>query len=160
MKNYIVLTLLVCVTGSTYGAGTAHATHKIRTQSYLDSLMRVESINASSDPMTWDLNKKLGMANFVLQDEWAWSKLLDTGTIDTGHNFTVTLVGQHDRQVGIAEFRAVFAADLAHADTILYNFRVLCAAKDKHAKPHTVIFERAYETAYSRNQNGAAIVAR
>jgi len=160
MKKYLVLILLVCVTGSTYGAGTAHATHKIRTQGYLDSLMRVESINASNDPTTWDLNKKLGMANFILQDEWAWSKLLDTGTTDTGHNFTVTLVGQHDRQVGIAEFRAAFAADLARADTLLYNFRVLCAAKENHPKSHTVLFERAYETAYGHNPNGASIVAR
>ena len=155
MKTYLVLTtLLVCA------ATSAHSAHKIRTQTYLDSLMRVESINASKDPATWNLNIKLGMANFVLQDEWAYCKLLDAGKLDTDHNFKIYLVGQNSRPVKISEFRAVFAADLASADTLLYNFRVLCAAKDKRAKSHTVLFERAYETAYTRNRSGAAIVAR
>jgi hypothetical protein len=155
MKTHLVLTILIlCATANTSGA------HKFVTGNYLDSLMRIESINASKNPVTWDLNKKLGLANFVLKDEWVWAKMLDAGMLDTGHNYKIYLVGQNDRAVGITEFRAVFAADLAHADTLLYNFRVLCAAKDKHAKSHTVLFERAYEAAYARNPNGAAIVTR
>ncbi len=155
MKTYIVLTaLLVCA------GGDAGAKRHVQRQSYyLDSLVRAEFRYAPNDPTTWDQNKRLGMANFVLQDEWAWSKLLSSGKVNTDHNFTVTLVGQKDRQVSIAEFRAVFAADMARADTLLYNFRLLCAAK-KHRSPYTVIFERAYETAYARNEKAAAIAAR
>jgi len=156
MKTYIVLTaLLLCANGD------AGAKRHVKAQSYyLDSLIRAEFRYAPSDPATWDLNKRLGMANFVLQDEWAWAKLLSGGKIDTDRNFTVTLVGQNDRQVGLAEFRAVFAADMAHADTLLYRFRLLCVAKDRNAQAHNVLFERAYETAYARDEKVAAIVAR
>jgi hypothetical protein len=156
MKTYIVLTaLLVCV------GGDALAKHHVISQNYyLDSLINAEFGSGRPDPVTWDLNKRLGMANFVLQDEWAWAKLLSSGKIDTDRNFTVTLVGQNDRQVGIAEFRAVFAADMARADTLLYRLRLLCVAKDRNAQAHNVLFERAYETAYARDENVAAIVAR
>lgn len=161
MKTHIVLTaLLICAAGSAYGSVAGHGTRHVRSYSYLDSLIRAEFRYAPNDPVTWDLNKKLGMANFVLQDGWAWAKLLDAGKLDTDHNFMVHLVGQHDRPVGITEFRAAFAADMARADTILYNFRVLCGAREKHSKSHTVLFERAYETAYARNQTGAAIATR
>ena len=68
---------------------------EIHTQTYLDSLMRVESINASNNLATWDLNIKLGMTNFVLKDEWVWMRMLDSRKIDTDHNFIVYLVGQN-----------------------------------------------------------------
>ena len=155
MKTYIVLTALLVCAGGDAGA----TRHVIAQGYYLDSLVRAEFRYAPNAPATWDQNKRLGMANFVLQDEWAWSKLISSGKVDTDHNFTVYLVGQNGRQVGIAEFRAVFAADMAHADTLLYNFRLLCAAK-KHKNPYTVIFERAYETAYVRDEKAAALASR
>ncbi len=155
MKTYIVLTALLLCAGGDAGAKRHDQGHGY----YLDSLVRAEFRYAPNDPATWDLNKQLGMANFVLQDEWEWAKLISSGKVDTDQNFTIYLVGQNGRQVGIAEFRAVFAADMARADTLLYNFRVLCAAK-KHKSPYTVIFERAYETAYARDEKPASIVAR
>jgi len=150
MKTYLVLILLLACT-----LGSAHA------QGYnFDSLVHAEFYDTPNDHGLWKLNKELGMANFALADEWAWSMLVAGGTVDTSHNFTVTLVGHKDRQVGLAEFHTVFAADMSHDDTLLYNYRQLVMARSNRVDKPTVMFERAYETAYSRARSHAEIVAR
>ena len=150
MKTYIVLIILLgCALGSARAQGY-----------YFDSLINAEFADTPNDPGLWKLNAQLGLANFALADEWTWSLLVANGSIDTTHNFTVTLVGHHDRQVSLAEFHTVFAADMSHDDTLLYNYRLLVAGRSKAVHNHAAIFERAYETAYARALPHAEIVLR
>jgi hypothetical protein len=149
MKTYIVLATLL-----------AFATANARAQSYyFDSLVRDEVRDQPSDAAIWHFNYQLNTVNFILSDEWSWLGENAEGKIDA-RNYTITLSGHNDRQVSVAEFRSVFAADMARADTILYNYRLFRATKDMRLKSQGVIFERAYETAYVRDEKVAAIVAR